>query len=606
MANKTYLEQSRYPLLRLLSYMQGERKQYLLAMLYSALNKLFDIFPEVLIGGAVAVVVNRKDSWLARLTGIHHLFLQLTILGILTFIAWSLESWFQYLYSLKWRNLAQIVENKLRIETYQHIQSASVHQIDSTPTGQLVSTMNDDINQLERFLEDGINQLVQIFTSTLLLAIIFLLCSPFITLFAVLPIPFILIGAFYFQNRLAPRFLNVREKAANISAALANNLQSILSIKSYTAEKQECQHIKALSDDYQKANQSTIRISSMVTPILRIVILMGFLCTLMIGGYETLYKGMNVGVFSLLIFLSQRLLWPFSNLAEVTVNFQRVMASTKRVLDLLTWPKEVKTIRDKTKIIPFEYHDILFDNVSFHYPNSRLTVFNDLNLTIEAKKVIAFVGETGSGKSTLIKLLNCFYTPTHGAIRYGKNTLEQFDRQWWRQQISLVSQDVYLFSGSIRDNIAYGRPDVSEASLLQATHDAGLFSFIESLPDGLETQVGERGLSLSGGQRQRIAIARAIVKDAPIFILDEATSAVDNETERVIQQALEKITQGKTTIIIAHRLSTTRHANQIYVMDKGNIIESGTHEALLEKNGRYANLWRIQTGESKPVKKPPS
>ena len=598
MSEKNYLKKSRYPLLRLLSYMHGERKAYLLATLYSILNKVFDVFPEVLIGGAVAVVVNRKDSWLARLTGFHNLFIQLAILGLLTFIAWSLESWFEYLYSLKWRNLAQVVENKLRIETYQHIQSASLDQIDSTPTGQLVSTMNDDVNQLERFLEDGINQLVQIFTSTLLLAIIFVLCSPLIALFAVLPIPFILIGAFYFQNRLAPHFLGVREKAANISAALSNNLQSILSIKSYTAEKYESNHIETLSDDYQKANQATIRISSMVTPILRIVILVGFLCTLLIGGYETLYKGMNVGIFSLLIFLSQRLLWPFNNLAEVTINFQRVMASTKRVLDLLTWPKEVNTATNDTKLIPFEYQDVIFDKVSFTYPRSRLAVFNDFSLTIGAQKMVAFVGETGSGKSTLIKLLECFYAPNSGTIHYGAHTLQQFDRQWWRQQISLVSQDVYLFSGSIRDNIAYGSPAVTESTLLQAIHDAGLFSFVESLPDGIATAVGERGLSLSGGQRQRIAIARAIVKNAPIFILDEATSAVDNETERVIQVALDKIIKDKTTIVIAHRLSTIRHADHIYVMDKGTIVGSGTHETLLAEHGRYAKLWAIQTGEA--------
>lgn len=299
---KSYLETSRYPLFRLLNYMKGDRSAYLAATLFSILNKLFDIFPEVLIGGAVDVVVNREHSWLAKLTGYPNMLLQLVLLGALTFIAWSLESVFQYLYSVKWRNLAQAVEHRLRMETYQHIQSARMEDIDKTAIGQLIATINDDINQLERFLEDGINQIIQIVSSTILIGIIFLLCSPLITVFSILPIPFILLGAFYFQHKLEPKFLKVREKAANISAALANNLTGLLTIKSYTAEKFEARRIEELSRNYQQANRETILISSMVTPVIRIMILTGFLFTLLIGGYQTIHGEMNVGVFSLLVF----------------------------------------------------------------------------------------------------------------------------------------------------------------------------------------------------------------------------------------------------------------------------------------------------------------
>lgn len=586
----------RYPLWRLLSYMRPYRKDYVLGIVYSLLNKLFDILPEILLGGAVAIVVNRHDSWLAGLTGVHDLLSQLLILGVLTILAWGFESIFQYLMSLKWRNLAQQVEHDLRLETYNHIQNARLQDVYKASTGQLIATMNDDINQLERFLEDGLNQIIQIIGSTLLIGIVFLLASPLITLFAILPIPLILWGAFYFQSKLEPRFLQVRHEAAQISSGLTNSLQGLLTIKSYTNEAFESERLSELSRNYQKANQKTIKVSSMVTPIIRMAILAGFICTLMIGGYQTLAGTMNVGIFSMLVFLSQRLLWPFSYLAEVTVDYQRVMASTKRALDLLLWPSELQGdqgIACKEQ----SGQDIVIRQMSFQYEVGMPAVFSNLDMTIKRGETIAFVGESGSGKSTLIKLLCRFYEPDAGDILYGKQSISSFNKQDWRRQISLVSQEVFLFAGTVRDNIAYANPKASQEAVIEAAKMAGAHNFISALPQGYFSQVGDAGVSLSGGQRQRIAIARAIIKDAPILILDEATSAVDNETELAIQEAVIKLSESRTVIMIAHRLSTVRHADHIYVLDHGQVIESGKHETLLKQNGQYAKLWQIQTGE---------
>jgi ATP-binding cassette subfamily B protein len=589
-----YLKKSRYPLFRLFDYMRGDRRQVILATTYSILNKLFDIFPEILIGGAVDVVVNRSDSWLAKLSGNPSMMFQLFTLGILTFAAWSLESVFQYLYSIKWRNLAQTVEHRLRMELYQHIQSARMQDIEKTPTGQLIATINDDVNQLERFLEEGINQIIQIVASTILIGIIFLICSPLITLFAILPIPFILIGAFYFQHKLEPRFLNVRHKAANIAAALTNNIQGLMTIKSYTAEAFEAKRIEGLSNDYQQANRDTIVVSSMVTPVIRIMILTGFLFTLLIGGYQTIQNEMNVGVFSLLIFLSQRLLWPFSYLADITVNYQRVMASTTRAFNLLTWESE--DVIDKKHDKAQSNSDIVFKQVDFSYPHNNTLVFKRFDLTIKEHQTIAFVGESGSGKSSLIKLLCRFYKPTQGAIQFGGKALSDYDLNWWRRQIALVNQDVFLFAGTVAENIAYANKNASLHEIEMAAKIAGADKFIQQMEGGYDAFVGQRGNLLSGGQKQRIAIARAVLKDAPILILDEATSAVDNETELAIQQALSKIAHQKTLIIIAHRLSTVTAADCIHVLDKGKIVESGTHQQLLKQQGIYHSLWKIQTG----------
>ena len=584
-----------YPLFRLLSYMKPFQWQYRLATFYSFMNKLFDIFPEILIGGAVDVVVNQRASWIAKLTGMEDMSMQLFLLGLLTFLAWGFESVFQYLYSIQWRNLAQTVEHRLRMDCYRHIQNARLEDVERTPIGQIIAIMNDDINQLERFLEDGINQIIQIIVSTVLIGLVFLVCSPLITVFAILPIPFILMGAFYFQHRLEPKFMNVRQKAADISSALANNLQGLVTIKSYTAEEREAETMAAHSNAYQQANRETIKISSMVTPVIRIAILTGFLFTLLIGGYQTIDGSMNVGVFSLLIFLSQRLLWPFSSLADVTVNYQRVMASTRRALDLLLWPTEETERGDD---VSKGNQVISFEQVNFAYPGGNKTLFNDFSILIPKNSTVAFVGESGSGKSTLIKLLSRFYSPDGGQIRFDGDDIENYSKASWRKQIALVSQEVYLFSGSILDNIAYGSPEADQAQIIAAAKTAGVDRFVDQFPEGYHQAVGERGHSLSGGQRQRIAIARAILKQAPILILDEATSAVDNDTELAIAEALKAISHNKTTIIIAHRLSTIRHADEILVMDKGRIIEQGAHDDLVSLQGHYHRLWQIQTGEN--------
>ena len=576
--------------------MRGYRKDYLLALLYSTLNKLFDIFPEILLGVAVNMVVSQQSSWIAQITGVSALFMQLLILGLMTFLIWACESYFQYLYSLKWRNLAQAVEHQLRVDVYTHIQQSNVAQVEKTSTGQLISTINDDINQMERFLEDGVNQIVQIIVSTLFIGVVFLFASPLITLFAIAPIPFIIAGAFYFQHRLAPHFLEVRQKAAEIGGALQRNLLNLLTIKSFTAERYEEKRIEQNSRNYQQANQKTIQISSMVTPVIRMFVLTGFLCTLLIGGYQTFHGQMNVGVFSMLIFLSQRLLWPFNNLAVVTVDYQRVMASTTRVLNLLTWDTEKDTSRSQN-LANFDslQQDIHFNRVNFSYQDTP-AIYQDLQLCINAKHTTAFVGESGSGKSTLIKLLCQFYQPHSGNIYYGDRNINEFELSQWREHIALVSQDSFLFDGNIKENILYGSFDKPFDEVIHAAKVAGLHEFIMQLPDNYDTDVGQRGVLLSGGQKQRISIARAILKNAPILILDEATSAVDNETELAIQHALSKVSTSRTTIIIAHRLSTIRHADTIHVIDKGRIIESGTHQSLLAKQGKYHQLWSIQTG----------
>ena len=314
----------------------------------------------------------------------------------------------------------------------------------------------------------------------------------------------------------------------------------------------------------------------------------------MLGGLKTFEGTLAVSSYSVLIFLTQRFLWPFTRLGQTIDLFERAMASTRRVLNLLETDYHIKS-PDHPEPLGKVEGEIRFEGVDLVYGNGT-EVFRGLTLRIPKNKLVAVVGSTGSGKSSLIKLLLRFYDVTGGRILLDGKDIRSLGLNELRRHIGLVSQDVFLFHGTVRENIAYGSRDAGLEEIVAASRLSEAHEFISALPSGYDTMVGERGRKLSGGQRQRISIARAILKKTPILILDEATSAVDNETEAAIQKSLDRVAAGRTTVVIAHRLSTIRHADIIHVLEKGNIIESGRHEDLVRKDGAYAKLWRIQTG----------
>ena len=406
--------------------------------------------------------------------------------------------------------------------------------------------------------------------------------------------PFILWGSVAFQRLLAPRYAEVREKVSLINARLANNLSGMMTIKSFTAEEYESLRVAEESDAYQQSNRRAIALSAAFVPLIRMIILAGFTALLLFGGMEAIAGRMSVGTYSVLIFLIQRLLWPLTRLGETFDQYQRAMSSTNRVINLLDTPIEIHS-GDIPLPVGSVRGELEFKNVTFAY-NGRSPVIGNLSLHIPAGKTIAVVGSTGSGKSTLVKLLLRLYEIDSGTITLDGIDIRDLKFKDLRRAIGLVSQDVFLFHGTVAENIAYDSPEATEFEVMEAAKIAEAHEFITQLPQAYETIVGERGQKLSGGQRQRIAIARAILKNPPILILDEATSAVDNETEAAIQRSLEKITVNRTTIAIAHRLSTVRNADCIYVMEYGKLVERGTHEQLLDRQKIYASLWRVQSG----------
>ncbi len=583
------------PLSRLMHYMRPHKSTVRLASLCSILNKIWDLAPPLLIGLAVDIVVLRENSYLGTL-GIADPMQQLIFLSVLTFAIWGLESLFEYFFAILWRNLAQTVQHEMRIETFQHIQKQGSGWFDKRQKGDLLAILNDDVNQLERFLDKGANDILQVATTVIIVSTVFLVISWQVALFAVIPIPIILWGSFRYQKSLEPRYIEVRYAAGQMNALLENDLSGMTTIQSFTAETLEAQRVGELSQQYRMANKEAIRLSAAFTPLIRMAILVGFTATLLLGGWLTLEGSLAIGAYSVLVFMTQRLLWPLTRLGETFDLYQRAMASSTRVLDLLQSPIEivdgefVATREDARK------SDIVMSNVSFCY-SDREPLFTDLNLTITAGQTLGVVGATGAGKSTLTRLLLRFSDIDGGNIEWVGKSSQDWTLPSLRSNISLVDQHVTLFPTTIADNIRYGKADATDEEVWAAADVAEAREFVEQLPNGWDTLVGEGGYRLSGGQRQRIAIARAVLKDAALLILDEATSAVDNETEAALQRSIAKISDNRTTMIIAHRLSTIRYANRIIVLDDGKIVESGEHQELVNLGGIYARLWAVQTGE---------
>ena len=586
------MTESSHPLMRLLSHLRHHRSLVLLASLCSVLNKVWDLAPPVLIGMAIDVVAAREDSFLAQM-GYPDVYDQLYILTGITVVIWVLESMFQYFYAVLWRNLAQTAQHELRMSAYTHIQDLEMQWYSEQSTGSLMAIMNDDVNQLERFLDQGATDLLHVATTIIVVGAIMVSVAPEVALLAILPVPIIVTGSFIYQRKIGVRYTKVRGKVADLNALLNNNLHGITTIKSFTAEDREVERVSAASTSYRDANKEAIRLSASFVPIIRMAILFAFTANMLVGGWFALDGRISLGAYSVIVFITQRLLWPLTRLGETFDLYQRAMASTSRVLDLLD--TEIGIVEGDTSLDSVG-GEIEFSDVGFSYPN-REVVLNDVDLTVSAGKTVGLVGSTGSGKTTLVRLLLRFHDPDSGTVTLDGHDVRELTLDSLRGSIALVSQTTTLFPGSVRENVRYGDPDADEAAVIEAARIAEALSFIEELPDGWDTDIGEGGHRLSGGQRQRIAIARAVLKDAPVLVLDEATSNVDNETEAALKRSIERISMGRTTLIIAHRLSTVRNADVIAVIGEGVISETGTHEELLESSGLYSRLWAVQTGE---------
>jgi ATP-binding cassette, subfamily B, bacterial len=588
------------PMARLFGYLRRYRGSLWLASGSSVLNKILDMMPPLLVGWVIDALRGAPPSWIARLAGSSDPWRMAVALSCLAVAIFVFESLFQWAYQAGFMRLAQRVQHDLRLEAYQSIQAREMAFFEDHRLGEILAMLNDDVNQLERFLNTGFNELLQLGVLVVFSVAVMTPLSWRLTLVGMGPIPLILWGSLLYQRRVAPRYRRVRAGVGGLAARLENNVSGIQVVQSFTAEAFETERVRAASEEYRQANFAAIRLSALYTPLIRMAIVMGFAGVLLVGSYWVLDGSGTITAGQLVLFamMTERLLWPLTRLGSTLDDYERAMAAARRTFGLLDTPP---AIRDpaRPRSLGRVRGEVAFERVAFQYPRGAAAgaVLREVSFGIAPGETLGVAGPTGAGKSTLVKLLLRFYDVTGGAVRIDGRDVRELTLEELRHNIALVSQDVYLFHGSIRENIAYRTRDVPQAAVERAAALAQLHGFVAGLPRGYDTLVGERGVKLSGGQRQRLSIARAILKDAPILVLDEATSAVDTETERAIQQNLRRITRGRTALVIAHRLSTIRHADRILVLTDGRVAEEGRHDQLVARGGIYADLWHVQSGD---------
>ena len=578
---------------RLFSYLRPMRGRLSASVGFSVVNKVFDLAPPILVAWLIDSVTGNAPAWMSGF-GLTEMFPQIVFVAILTVLIFGVESLSQWGYAYGFMTIAQDAQHRLRVDAYSRMQSREIRFFEEQRLGQTLAMLNDDVNQLERFLNNAFNEIVQLCVLVLFAGAVLFSISPGLAALGMLPLPVIVLGSLKFSRILEPRYRNVRASVGDVASRLENNIGGMTVIKSFTAERYEADRVESASEGYRKANYDAIKLTAIFVPIIRMGIALGFAAIIILGGWFVMRETLTAGELVLFCMMIQRLLWPLTRLGQTFDEYQRAKASARRIFGLLDTPS---TVRDPEQPARMERArgDVRFDKVFFRY-GDRAPVLNGLSLTIRAGEMVGIAGTTGAGKSTLVKLLLRLYDVNEGAIRIDGIDVRELSQHDLRQQIALVSQDVFLFHGTIRDNIAYPGIDVPIEQVIEASGHAQLHDFVASLPEGYETLVGERGIKLSGGQRQRLSIARALLKNAPILVLDEATSSVDTETERMIQQNLEELTAGRTALVIAHRLSTIRKADRIVVIRDGQVEEEGSHDELVTHGGTYSELWTVQSG----------
>jgi ATP-binding cassette subfamily B protein len=583
------------PLVEILKRMPRDQRTLREAPLWSIANNAVNFLPEVGLVGIVNVVNGRKFALLARL-GMRSMQSQVVLLGVLTGLAFASELVVERKRRRKWRQLARQAEHDIRSETYSHVQQLDMGDIEQQSTGEMMNLIWDNTSKVRSFVDSGADDVLQRCVSAVVIVVTLSTVSPLLALATLAPLPLIIAGSRYVQRKTEPPYARMQAAEAQLNKLLGNNLSDIATIKSFTSEDLEAGKLREMSASVRDTSTAATEVSSRYTDMMRLLISASFAASMVIAGFLVARKRITAAKFTLVLFFVPKLLVRMEGMGESFDKYRGAVGASRKILDVLD--RKPRIVSGPVRLSASQVDgSISLRDVTFGY-HPRQPVLSGFNLEIAARSTVAFVGSTGSGKSTVMKLLMRFYDVGVGEILIDGIDVRTLDLGDLRRAVGFVSQDVFLFDGSVYENILYGRPGASHEDVVSAAQAAEAHEFILGLPGGYRSPVGERGKLLSGGQRQRISIARAILKDPPILILDEATSAVDNETEAAIQRSIERISGNRTTILIAHRLSTVRNADCIHVMAAGRIIESGTHRQLVARNGAYAALWLVQTGQA--------
>ncbi|MGB1698134.1 MAG: ABC transporter ATP-binding protein, partial [Thermoplasmatota archaeon] len=504
---------------------------------------------------------------------------------------------FQTASDYAWDTLAQKVRHDLRVKLYDHLQTQDIRFFEDRQTGDLMSVLSSDVDNLENFLADATTSIVRLVVTFLGVAAILVWMDWRLAALLFAPLPLAVFAVRFFATRVQPQYRKTRQAVGAMNSILENNIQGMGVIQAYTAQAQQAARIHEQSSEYRDAAISAAGSRARFVPMLYGVAGLAFAALIAGGGYLTLRPdGPSIGQYVAFILFATRLVMPLFILGMLMNQIQRSEASAVRIMDVLDVEPAIQDAPD-AKPLGHEPREISFRDVDFSYPG-RDNVLNGIDLTVQQGHVLGVVGHTGAGKSTILKLLLRYYAPKAGTVAIDGVPLQDLQLDGFRKHVGYVSQEPFLFSGTVAENIMLGSPDASRAEVQEAARIAGADEFIRDLPEDYDTVVGERGMKLSGGQRQRVNLARAILRNPAVLILDEATSAIDTRTEELIQQNLHEYRKGRITIAVAHRLSTIRKANEILVMVDGCVVERGDHDFLVGKGGVYADLWNVQSGNN--------
>jgi subfamily B ATP-binding cassette protein MsbA len=569
---------------RLLSYSRPYWKRILASMICSALAALCTAGSALIVKNVVDDIFANKDH------------VMLLIIPIFVIILIALKGFFSFQQATLTAYVGEKVIFNLRNALFQHLQRLSLRFFSKISTGTLISRVMNDVTLLHVVVSHMLADLIRDgFTALGLLGVIFYRHWR-LALISILILPLGILFVSRFGQKVRKITRKSQNKMADITHILQEKISGIRMVKAFCAEDKEVVYFADVTDDYFKTSMNAARVHAFSSSVSELLGGLGVAGVMWYGGYEVIYGKTSPGTFFSFMTALLMLYEPIKKLSRVSNKIQQAMAAAERVFEILDIQPDIKEAPNAREL-PSVKGDIVYEGVSFQYEDTP--VLKDIYFESKAGEITAFVGTSGAGKTTLLNLLPRFYDPTSGVIRIDGIDVKQVTFKSLRRQIGLVSQDVILFDDTIRNNIAYGAPKATEAEIIHAARAAHAHEFVMKTPMGYDTPIGERGLRLSGGERQRIAIARAILKNPPILILDEATSSLDGESERLVQDALTNLMQNRTTLVIAHRLSTIQNAHKIFVIDHGRIVEDGTHEDLLKLNGVYARLYQIQFSKDK-------
>lgn len=606
-----FIEQHReaveHPLIRLFQdYGRGNRRWFIVGVLTSTAARFLSLIPPVVLGAAVDSLFDNTapftlpfvpQAWLPGTTWAQFWF----AVGVMA-IAMVGSAFLNFARQTALNLFSHRVKHEVRTATYQRMQRMDMDFFNEMQTGELMSILSNDTNRLEQFLDSMMGEAIQLGVLLLGTAAILFWINPQLALVTMSIVPLAAVFTYWFMRMAEERYSDVRASVGNLNSRLENNLNGIQVIKANNTETHEDERVRDHSYQYFRLDWLALRLNFIYRPGLQALTSISFILTFIVGGVwiiqgtppGPLTGSLTTGNLVTFLLLAQRLVNPLAQMGTIVDRYEDAKASTKRILGLMNLPVAIQDDPDAIALEDGEGR-VEYDGVSFAYEDDP--VLSDIDFTVEPGETVGLVGPTGAGKTTILKLLLRFYDVDSGAVRVDGHDVRNVTVGSLRQSIGYVGQENFLFDGTVRENIRYGCFNATDEEIVHAAKQAEAHDFISNLSDGYDTDIGERGVKLSGGQRQRVAIARTILQHPRILVFDEATSAVDTETEMLIQRSITELAADRTTFTIAHRLSTVRDADTILVIEDGRIVERGSHEDLLAADGLYANLWRVQAGE---------